>query len=218
MTKRPLQGIYAITDPDLMGDRLLQKAHEAIQGGISVLQYRNKKAPYEMQLQQARQLAELCRMQGVTFLVNDNITLAHEAGADGVHLGQQDARIEQARAQLGDDSIIGITCHADLHLAQQAEQQGASYVAFGRFFPSHTKPQAPAAETAILEKAKQALTIPVVAIGGIQQENAAELAQYGVDMLAVIHGLFAADDVLARTETLVKIFREFSAFDDSSDL
>ena len=218
MIKKPLQGIYAITDPVLMGDKLLEKAHAAIQGGISVLQYRNKQAPYETQLQQAQQLAELCCAQGVTFLINDNISLAHEVHADGVHLGQQDASIEQARAQLGDNSIIGITCHSDLQLAQRAEQQGASYVAFGRFFSSHTKPQAPPAEFIILEKAKQTLTIPVVAIGGIHHGNAAELTQYGVDMLAVIHGLFAADDVLARTEALVKIFREFSAPDDSSDL
>lgn len=206
MNNKKLHGLYAITDPVLMSDNFLQMAEQAIQSGISVLQYRNKTATNQQQEIEARELASLCKKNNVLFLINDNAELALKVDADGVHLGQSDGSIMQARAVLGDDKIIGVTCHNKIELAQSAEQQGADYVAFGRFFTSKTKPAASFADMAILTEAKKSLSIPLVAIGGITAENAASVLQNGADMLAVIHGIFAQDDIPAAIQKFNTFF------------
>lgn len=205
MNNKELSGLYAITDPELMADNLIAKAEQAILGGISVLQYRNKTAPPEQQEQEATTLAKLCNKHNVIFLINDNVELAVKANADGVHLGQKDTQLEQARTRLGKNKIIGITCNNQIKLAQLAQQQGADYVAFGRFFNSQTKPSAPQAKLSLLTEAQQLITIPIVAIGGITHARAPQLLKQGVDMLAVIHGLFGQDDILTATRDFVEI-------------
>ena len=204
--KVSLRGLYAITDPHLMNDHLLSMAEQAIKGGIKILQYRNKHAPLSQQQAEAQQLAGLCHQHGVIFLVNDNIELAMKSHADGVHLGQQDTDIKTARAKLGDSKIIGITCHDSIEKALAAQNDGADYVAFGRFFASSTKPEAPAADSNLISKAKKQLTIPMVAIGGINAQNAAGLLAQGADMLAVIHGIFGQPDIYQATKNLHNLF------------
>ncbi len=206
MSNNRLRGVYAITDPALCGEQLIAKVEAAIAGGIRLLQYRNKTAPPEQQRAEAAALATLCRRHDVVFLINDDVELARRVGADGVHLGQQDTALREARAALGTDSIIGITCHDRLDLARQAQAAGADYVAFGRFFASKTKPDAPAADPALLDAARDQLDIPVCAIGGLTPDNAAPLLERGAAMLAVIHGIFGAADVQAAARRYVVLF------------
>ncbi|MEJ2360845.1 MAG: thiamine phosphate synthase [Gammaproteobacteria bacterium] len=211
MTKppNPLHGLYVITDAALARQRQLSvvdMVEAAIQGGARLVQYRNKDAPPDVQAKEATALARLCHANDVLFLVNDDVALAQAVAADGVHLGQGDTGLSLARAQLGPERIIGVTCHAQLALARSAQAGGADYVAFGRFFPSRTKPEAPPAEIAVLCQARMELDIPVVAIGGITPANAASLLRCGADMLAVIHGVFAAPDIATAADEYVRLF------------
>lgn len=206
-----MSGVYAITDESLLqGDLLSERVSAALAGGITLLQYRNKSADKARQLAECRLLKHLCSQYDTPLLINDNVDLCIAAGADGVHLGQSDTGLQVARTRLGDRAIIGVTCHSDLALALKAEQRGASYVAFGRFFPSNTKPQATPASIDVLRQARQTLTLPIVAIGGINAENGAALLDAGADMLAVIHYLFAFPDVTARVRQLNTLFTSSS--------
>ncbi len=200
-----LTGLYAITDPELMKSDLIAKTEQALMGGINILQYRNKTVSIEQQEQEAHTLARLCKNYNVIFIINDNVELAIKVNADGVHLGQKDTQLQQARQRLGKNKIIGVTCNNQINLAQDAQQQGADYVAFGRFFTSLTKPAAPQAELSLLNEAKKLITIPIVAIGGITQEFAPILLKEGADMLAVIHGVFGQENVLDATRQFVEI-------------
>ncbi|MDO9317759.1 MAG: thiamine phosphate synthase [Gammaproteobacteria bacterium] len=210
MAQAPIlsRGVYAITDETLLtGDLLCERVQAALEAGLSVLQYRNKHSPQAERVAQCQALKTLCGQFQTPFLINDDVNLCLEVGADGVHLGQGDARLRSARQRLGDSAIIGITCHNNLILARDAQAQGASYVAFGRFFPSNTKPLAPPATLDDLRQARAALRLPIVAIGGINAENGATLIDAGADMLAVIHYLFATPDVCTRTRQLNSLFQ-----------
>lgn len=201
-----LKGLYAITDPKLMGDDITLKAEQAIRGGINILQYRNKTASIEQQEQEANTLAKLCKRHNVIFIINDNVELAVKVKADGVHLGQTDTNFKQARELLGNNKIIGVTCNNKIEFAQTAQQQGADYVAFGRFFNSSTKPSAPQAEISLLEKARKHISIPIVAIGGITHDNAPLLLEKNVDMLAIIEGIFGQTDITHAAQQFIDIF------------
>jgi len=201
------QGVYAISDEVLLPpDIFLGRVQAALEAGVSILQYRNKKADAELRRAQCQQLRALCDRHGTHLLINDDVDLCLDIGADGVHLGQGDIRLTEARARLGEESIIGVTCHSSVELAWQAQQEGASYVAFGRFFASQTKPLAPAATLDVLTNARQRLTVPLVAIGGINAENGPALIEAGADLLAVIHYLFAFPDVAHRVRQLNSLF------------
>lgn len=203
-----LRGLYAITDPGLTpGQTLIDASAAALRGGAKILQYRDKNATDEERLYRATRLRQLCHEHRALFIINDDPRLAAACGADGVHLGQQDGGIALARDLLGARAIIGISCHGDLALAHQAQQQGASYVALGRFFASRTKPQAPPASLDTLIAARHELRLPVVAIGGIRPDNAGQLIDAGADAVAVIHGLFASKDIEARARQLSALFR-----------
>lgn len=143
-TLRPqLAGLYTIADTQYLDDaRLLPAVGEAIAGGARVIQYRDKKHNAEARLEQAKKLAKLCRQHSVLFIINDDVELAKQVQATGVHLGREDASLAQARAQLGPQPIIGVSCYNNLAHAVKAQAEGADYVAFGSFFPSRTKPQA----------------------------------------------------------------------------
>lgn len=193
-----LQGLYAITDDTLLAGRLLPAVAAALAGGCRIVQYRSKHGYTARQLDEASALAALCRRHDAWLLVNDYPELARRCGAHGVHLGQGDTALADARALLGPDAIIGITCHADLDLARAAAAGGANYVAFGRFFPSGTKPDAPPAPLSLLRAARGCLPVPLVAIGGITLDNAACLRRAGADALAVAGDLFGAPDILSR--------------------
>jgi len=187
-----LRGLYAITDSQLLAGRFLSHVEAALEGGVCLLQYRDKSDDAARRLREAEALMKLCERYGTRLLINDDAELAARLGV-GVHLGQTDGPLTPARALLGRQAIIGSTCHASLELAAQAASEGASYVAFGRFFNSVTKPGAPAANIELLQQACAQVKLPIAVIGGITLDNAAPLVAHGADLLAVIHGLFGAD-------------------------
>lgn len=188
---RVLRGLYAITDSHLLADgKLLPYTEAALKGGARLLQYRDKSGDTAVRLRQAEALRDLCARHGADLIINDDAELAARLGV-GLHLGQDDGSLAAARALLGPQAIIGATCHASLELAEQAVGEGASYVAFGRFFDSQTKPGAPAASLELLSHA-QRLQVPVTAIGGITLERAPSLIASGTSLVAVIHALFSA--------------------------
>ncbi|WP_350025636.1 thiamine phosphate synthase [Pseudomonas fulva] len=187
-----LRGLYAITDSQLLAGRFLSHVEAALEGGVCLLQYRDKSDDAARRLREAQALQQLCERYGTQLIINDDAELARHLGV-GVHLGQTDGPLTPARALLGSAAIIGSTCHASLDLAAQAAREGASYVAFGRFFTSSTKPGAPAADVGLLAQARAQVNLPIAAIGGVTLDNAAALVHHGADLLAVIHGLFGAD-------------------------
>ena len=187
--KFPLRGLYAITQiKNKTADIIINEVIAAIKGGAVVVQFRDKEPLDAIYL--ADQLVKVCHEYKVPLLINDDIELAIKVGADGVHIGREDGAISEARDRLGADAIIGVSCYNFVEQALNAQEQGATYVAFGRFFPSSSKPLAASAELNTLRKAKFLLDIPIVAIGGILPENGGPLLTAGADLLAVIGGLF----------------------------
>ncbi|MFC4860653.1 thiamine phosphate synthase [Pseudomonas sp. MAHUQ-62] len=207
-----LRGLYAITDSQLLaGGKLLPYVEAALKGGAKLLQYRDKSSDETRRLREAEALGELCNRYGAQLIINDDAELAARLGV-GLHLGQGDGSLAAARALLGRQAIIGGTCHASLDLAATAVREGASYIAFGRFYNSQTKPGAPAATLDLLDQARQRFQAPIVAIGGVTLENAPELITRGASMVAVIHALFGADSA---TE-VERRARAFSALFDAA--
>ncbi|MCC1497864.1 thiamine phosphate synthase [Alcanivorax sp. 1008] len=199
-----IRGLYAITDPALIPpERLLVACQAALNGGVRLLQYRDKPATNAERRKRAISLRELCRDHDALLLINDDPQLAADIGASGVHIGQSDGAVQRARQLLGPDAIIGVTCHNDPDLAIAAARAGADYVAFGRFYPSHSKPGAPAANPAVLSTP---LPLPKVAIGGITPDNASALIAAGADAVAVIHSLFSAADIEGQARLFANLF------------
>ena len=208
MSDSRLSGLYAITDRALMQDALLRQAEQALLGGAQLIQYRDKTVNSDRRHQEATALRQLCQHHQALFIINDDIELALAVDADGVHIGQKDTTLALARQQLGNEKIIGISCNNRFELAQQAQAGGADYIAFGRFYPSATKPDAPQAAISLLQQARQQLAVPVVAIGGITLENAPSLLEAGADMLAVIQGLFNQPDIQHTAAAFAKLFQQ----------
>lgn len=197
MTKHKdhLKGLYAITDENLIPEKHFNQIVEsALQGGAKIIQYRDKSNDQEKRLHQATILQSLCQKYKSLCIINDDIELAKEINADGVHLGKDDNSIAEARKVLGNDAIIGVSCYNDLNLAVDAERNSADYVAFGAIFPSPTKPNAAVADLDIISNAKSKLTIPICVIGGITEINIHQVVEHGSDMAAVISSLFSVND------------------------
>ena len=203
-----ISGLYAITPDEADTDLLLAKVEAALQGGISVLQYRNKQASYKLQMQQASAILPLCKHYQVPFIVNDSVELCLTLDADGVHIGADDGNIAEVKARLGMNKILGASCYNRLDLALSAQQAGASYVAFGACFASSTKPHAPVANLDLFKQAKAQLHIPAVAIGGITLENVPSVIQAGANSIAVINAIFNADDVKLAVQQFARLFKE----------
>ena len=202
---RRLAGLYAVT-PDLADTALLvARVEAALEGGAGAIQYRNKTADAALKRAQAAALVRVRAMRGALFIVNDDVALAAAVGADGVHLGEDDGGIAAARAILGPDRIIGVSCYDDFARAEAAAAAGADYVAFGSFYASSVKPGARRADFALLGRAAS-LGVPVVAIGGITAANARELKQAGADAVAVISAVFGAPDVEAAARAFAGIW------------
>jgi thiamine-phosphate pyrophosphorylase len=191
-----LRGLYAIT-PE--GAGVVDKARQALEGGIALLQYRQKD---RTSLEEARALLALARRHGVPFIVNDDVELALEIGADGVHLGGEDGDLAAARSKLK-GKLLGASCYNRPELAQAALAAGADYIAFGSVFSSPTKPGAVRAPLSLFENK---LSKPVCAIGGITLQNAAQVIAAGADMVAVISDLFDAPDIARRAAAYRKLF------------
>ena len=188
----PARGLYAITQTDhKSADLIINEVIAAIKGGAVVVQYRDKNPSDAIYL--ASELLKVCHRSNVPLLINDDVELAANIGADGVHIGKEDGAIAQARSRLGAKAIIGVSCYNFVDQAVDAERQGATYVAFGRFFPSTSKPLAAPAQLDTLRQAKLKVSVPIVAIGGILPDNGGQLLTAGADLLAVIGGLFEND-------------------------
>ncbi|HIG79982.1 MAG TPA: thiamine phosphate synthase [Cycloclasticus sp.] len=189
------KGLYAITPNQPNTALLLEQIEHALQGKLALLQYRDKTSTATEKLHRAKTIHALCLKYDTPLIINDDPALALACQAEGVHLGQSDGSIQQARKLLGEKAIIGATCHHQLELAIKAETNGADYVAFGRFFHSSTKPGVPLANTQLIKDALNTLAIPIVAIGGITLENAAPLVQAGITNLAVVDNIFSQSNI-----------------------
>lgn len=197
-----LRGLYAITPELADTGTLLRGVAQALEGGIAMLQYRRKG---RQQADEAKTLAHMCRERAVPFVVNDDIALAMDCGADGVHLGRDDGELVTARGKLG-DKLLGASCYDSLSAARAAVAAGADYIAFGSVFSSSTKPAAVRAPLSLFGEARP-LGVPLVAIGGITLQNAPQLLAAGADCLAVISDLFDAPDVAARARAYGILFQ-----------
>jgi thiamine-phosphate pyrophosphorylase len=201
------RGLYALTPDIAETTELVRLVGAAIRGGAAAIQYRNKPAPDALRREQVQALVGLCRSAGVPLIVNDDLALAIAFDADGAHLGREDGDLAEARKRLGPGRFLGASCYNRLELARTAVATGADYVAFGSAFASPTKPGAVRAPLELYREARRDLPVPIVAIGGITVANAGELLAAGVDAIAVITALFAADDV----ERRAREFRDLCA-------
>ena len=202
-TKIPARGVYAITDgPRQM---LIDNVEQALAGGIAMLQYRDKTNDHARRRAEASALLDACHRRDVPLLINDDVDLAVEIRADGVHLGEDDDAIADARAKLGSDAIIGVSCYDSIDRARDCAANGADYLAFGSFFASPTKPNARRATPALLAAART-LQLPLVAIGGITPDNAPALLNAGAEFIAVVTGIFSAGDIKQAAQRYVALF------------
>ena len=196
MTPLPRRGLYAITaaaDTDPV--RLADRVDAAVDGGAAMVQFRAKDLAGRERYATAALLLDTCRARRVPLIVNDDPVLAAGVEADGVHVGRDDGDVPSARRIVGDRSIVGVSCYDRLDLALAAADDGATYVAFGSFFASQTKPHAVPAPIRLLAEAREKLDLPLVAIGGVTAGNGAALVEAGADFLAAIDGVFGGDDV-----------------------
>jgi thiamine-phosphate pyrophosphorylase len=202
------RGLYAITDNRLCpAEQILQQVEAALTGGAKIIQFRDKQQNHRSSCaEQVHALLKLCEQYRALLIMNDDMELGLATKALGVHLGREDTPVSEARERLGREAVIGVSCYNRLELAIDAAENGADYVAFGRFFPSLTKPEAVAADPSLLISAKQKISKPLVAIGGITHENGAQLIAAGADMLAVIQALFGEADIEAASRRLSALF------------
>lgn len=201
-----MKGLYLVT-PDWDDTEALIKATEiALTVGVGLLQYRHKTASGELRLEQASALLKLCRQHNVPFIVNDHIDLCIALDADGIHVGGTDASVAVVRTLIGKDKILGASCYGDFSLAEQAQIAGASYVAFGGFYPSRVKKYEVSTPASIVSKAKAELTVPVCVIGGMTPENAKPLLKEGADMVAAISSVYGAADIATAVREFAVLF------------
>lgn len=194
----PLSGLYALTPDDNLLPRLSALVESALRGGVQWVQYRNKIAPAPLRRAQAAELLRICRAHGAKLIINDDIWLAVEIGADGAHIGRGDlpgGSLTTARDALGSKRILGVSCYDDLARAEVAVDAGADYIAIGSVFASVSKPSAARASLDLVTEAKKRFKVPVCAIGGITVKNAPEVIKSGADMIAVLSDLFDAMDI-----------------------
>ena len=208
VSRQAIVGLYAITPDEPDTAELLRKVRLVLLGGARVVQYRNKTANAALRLKQAQTLRELTREFAVPLIVNDDVTLAQQIDADGVHLGGTDGSVAEPRVVLGNGRLIGVSCYNRVELAYDAARQGVDYVAFGSFFSSPVKPDAVAATPDLLRQARRELHVPIVAIGGITPHNGTQLIGAGANALAVISAVFAAPDVEGAAREFSNLFEQ----------
>ncbi len=202
-----LCGLNVITDQHLMPrDRFVDMVEAAVRNGAKVVQLREKHTPPEEVARLGQALLTVTRRYGALLLINDDPEIAHAIGADGVHVGREDATVAEARARLGPDAIIGVTCYGEIERAVAAVQEGADYVAFGTSFRSPTKGTQGKTPLTMYREVKQHVSVPVFAIGGINVDNAQQIRDAGADAISVVAGVFGAPDVGAAAKTLADMF------------
>jgi len=201
-----MRGLYLVTPDWADTDRLLDATRQALSAGAALVQYRNKAASDALREEQAGALLVLCRRHGRPLIVNDHLDLCTRLDADGVHVGGLDAPVAAVRAALGPDRIVGASCYGQFELAQAAQAAGASYVAFGGFYPSRVKVYEVSTPPAIVARARAALAVPVVVIGGMTVEGARPLVGLGADMVAAISSVYGAADPQAAAREFAGLF------------
>ncbi|HWW04854.1 thiamine phosphate synthase [Collimonas sp.] len=201
-----MKGLYIVTPDWDDTDKLLQVTEQALQGGAALLQYRHKTADAALRQLQAEALLALCRRYQRPFIINDYVDLCLALDADGIHVGGTDASVAEVRAKVGADKIVGASCYGDLELAHTAYRAGASYVAFGGFYPSRVKKYPVTTPPDIVTRAKAEIALPNVVIGGMTQENALPLIAAGADMVAAISSVYLAEDPTAAARSFVALF------------
>ena len=209
MTERKLSGIYGILPADLPDGELLEKAEAALQGGVRLLQLRDKKTGFRRSLKRAIRLRELAHRFGARMLVNDSLQLAVESGADGVHLGRSDLQnMTQLRNEVGHAFLVGVSCKADAAFAMHVLGEGADYVSFGAIFPTGSKADATPIGLPRLAKARQMFPeANICAIGGITLETLPTVRQAGADCAAVISSLFSAGDIETQARSMIEAWQ-----------
>lgn len=203
LDKEQLRGLYVLTDATLTpAESMLEQVERVLKSGVKVIQYRDKYASDEEAEKQCIRLQALCDVYEAIFIIDDRLEIAYRINADGLHVGEDDVSYEEARALLGDDKIIGVSCYGDLERAKKYASLGADYVAFGAFFPSPTKPHATMVAPEILQRAKEQLSVPICAIGGINAENIEQLSCYDIAMYSLISAVYKDDAIEENLEKL----------------
>lgn len=203
LNKEELKGLYVLTDATLTPDEtMLEQIERVLKSGVRVIQYRNKYATAEEAEKQCIRLQALCDVYEAIFIIDDRLDIAYRINADGLHVGEDDVSYEEARALLGDDKIIGVSCYGDIERAKKYANLGADYVAFGSFFPSPTKPHAKVVSPEILQSAKEQLRVPICAIGGINENNIELLSCYDIAMYSLISAVYKEDAIEENLEKL----------------
>lgn len=201
-----MKGLYLVT-PDWDDTQKMLVATEAgLRGGAAIVQYRHKTASPELRREQAAQLQVLCKRYDKPFIVNDFVELCMELDADGIHVGGTDMSVAQVRAAVGPSKIVGASCYGSMELARDAHRAGASYVAFGGFYPSRVKKYEVTTSPEIVAQAKKDIPLPNVVIGGMTQQNAVPLIAQGADMVAAISSVYFESDPEAAARAFVKLF------------
>ena len=201
-----MKGLYLVTPDWDDTDQLLSITESALKAGVALLQYRHKTATEALQRLQATALQDLCRQYKVPFIINDHLALCEEIDADGVHVGGTDATVAAVRSVIGPNKIVGASCYGDLQRAHDAAAAGASYVAFGGFYPSRVKKYEVSTPIDIVSRAKTSLAVPVCVIGGMTPENAAPLVAEGSDMVAAISSIYQHEQPALAATAFVKLF------------
>jgi thiamine-phosphate pyrophosphorylase len=203
-----MRGLYLVTPNWDDTDRLLDVTRQALDAGAALVQYRHKDAGPDLREEQAGALLALCRRRGRPFIVNDHLALCDRLDADGVHVGGTDSPVAAVRSALGPDKIVGASCYGDFDLARAAQDAGASYVAFGGFYPSIVKKYPVTTPLHIVSQAKAQLTVPVVVIGGMTAANARSLVEQGADMVAAISSVYQAPDPYGAVREFCGLFEK----------
>ena len=201
-----MRGLYLVTPNWDDTERLLALTDSALAAGAALVQYRHKDASPALRAEQAQALLALCRRRGRQLVVNDHLDLCRDIDADGVHVGHSDMAVAQARALLDKDKIVGASCYGELDLALSAQEAGASYVAFGGFYPSPVKKYSFVTPPELLDRAREKIGVPIVVIGGMTPANAAPLVARGADMVAAITSVYGADDPAAAVCAFGQLF------------
>ncbi|MFZ6876154.1 thiamine phosphate synthase [Undibacterium sp. Di27W] len=206
LSKHQLSGLYIVTPDWDDTDRLVTLTEQALLGGANIVQYRHKTASPELRKTQATALLDLCRRFDKPFIINDHLELCLEIDADGLHVGGTDISVADARSKLGANKILGASCYGDMELARAAVQGGASYIAFGGFYPSRIKKYAVTTPASIVADAVKEFDLPNVVIGGMTLENCQPLIAQGADMVAVISSVYMAEQAQEAAQAFTALF------------
>lgn len=202
-----MKGLYLVTPDWDDTDKLVAASEQAITGGATLLQYRHKTASDKLRAEQAEALLALCRRMKVPLIINDHVDLCMQLDADGIHVGGTDASVADVRTRIGKDKIIGSSCYGDLQLARDAAASGASYIAFGGFYPSRVKKYAVTTPPSIITRAMAELTLPICVIGGMTVDNSRPLVALGAHMVAAISSVYSTDDPRSAASAFAHLFR-----------